>query len=102
MTPDQFDAASPEERNEAIALALGWSHREIGIGVLPDWQGDDGLAFKELWPEIIAMRDSAFITFACRQPYTPKEKIVDARGIFSGDTWAHAICKAFLALKKRT
>ena len=68
---------TPQEINEAIALRRGWrpplpadTHVDRYKWFTPDgyraflsnWAEDDGLAFKELWPEIIkASKFGAFL-----------------------------------------
>jgi len=116
MTADQFDSASPQERNEAIAIGLGWKKLPTACGYrwsnprahplantvteLPDWQGKDGLAFEELWPEIlkVAKYASMYLRSSTKRAivYSPEE--FEPR-FWEGDTWAHAIAKCFLSLK---
>lgn len=139
MTSEEFDKATPQERNTAIALVLGWRwvkftmyagspgphyviHRPEELVLylpsrildklpkgatfynpytLPDWQGDDGLAFKELWPEILKAHEtseSALLKLQDGKPIIVNEPW----NLWIADTWAHAITKCFLALKADT
>jgi len=139
MTAGQFDAASEQERNEAVALALGrqWDETKCRVcgwklvpdgkdgcwksncsmrpvpkvraDALPDWQGDDGLAFKELWPEIVKIRSEVRLGMILKTPRCFLEPSSDYSGKISSfltdlsgssNTWAQAICKAFLELKE--
>lgn len=126
MAEFDFDKATPEERNEAIALALGWkiyppTDRKLRRSMprrlwywksrpdavpcnLPDWNGDDGLAFKELWTELSTLTDKITLQSLClRLPsveFYPRNSEVGVwPSVIEADTWTHAICKAFLALK---
>lgn len=119
MNTFDFDTASPSERNESIALALGWSKtldgdywmRPSSIGGifgsksrLPNWQGDDGLAFRELWPEIAKMfpggirlhQESKIFWITV---YRPDGHWYNPMLPNSSSSAAHAICKAFLELR---
>ena len=126
MTAEQFDAASEQERNEAVALALGWTEitfrkngpptgkppsprHELAYGPILNWSGDDGLAFKELWPEIVKIRSEVRLGMILKTPKCFLEPSSDYSGKISSfltdlsgssNTWANAICKAFLALKE--
>ena len=128
MTAGQFDAASEQERNEAVALALGrqWDEKKCRVcgwklvpdgkdgcwksncsmrpvpkvraDALPDWQGDDGLAFKELWPEIVKVDGNAALYLSVNNRTKPCVQLCKTR--YEAYTWAQVICKAFLALKE--
>lgn len=78
---------------------LGKKRRET----LPFWSTDDGLAFEELWPRIGPLNGRglafwngkpAIIKIWCGQDDTTYRTALD----FKADTWAEAICKAFIAL----
>jgi len=122
MTAEQFDAASPQERNEAVAEALGWTRETNNLGWslfqetmsapiiagrnLPDWQGDDGLALGELLAPMQAPEWSWSVGYNLdggEAPYCAIEHYFedgDSEQFYeTGKTLAHAICKAWLELK---
>ena len=112
-----YTAATDLERNEQIALRLGWICKPQGAykewftprgeswtgqincnypKPLPNWTTNNGLAFAELWPKIVEVRPEASLYLKRDQKDAPT--VYTTQYMVTGKSWAEAICRAFIEL----
>lgn len=111
-----FSTETDQEINEAVAIALGWTRCKLeGLELywydrrgptlgfdLPNWVGNNGMAFAALWPEITKLVPrGVWVGQAGGSPEVYGWAGLELQGStrWRADTYSRAICHAFLFLK---
>ena len=118
-----WDELRDTERREQIALRLGYTRqqefldwndefkREFPVGEmwvspdrkmayppdsLPHWPTNDALAFTAVWPKICTIESAIYLQLRLGKPTVHRISNIDdlTDTVWTGTTWADAICQA--------